>query len=244
MNKFSVKHPVIFGILLIFAAFLAAGILTAVFAGTGMSSDAASAVGRIIIGVLLLVLFRGSIPRGRAGTGLRWGLVALAFVLWNVCFNLLSGNRFAGGAVWSEAFLIALAPAIFEEVLFRGILIGRLRENGQTPMTSLLVSAALFALIHLTNAVSGNYATVLVQVGYSFVVGLLFGAVYLKTGDLVSLMFLHWLIDFTTHLYDGEATTSSVPVMIVFGVMLVLSAIYAIRITPKEDTPEKAEEIP
>ena len=58
MKDFSVKHPVVFGILMILVSFIAAGILTALFSGTGMSSDTAAAVGRILIGVLLLFLFR------------------------------------------------------------------------------------------------------------------------------------------------------------------------------------------
>ena len=235
MKDFSVKYPVVFGILMILVSFIAAGILTALLSGTGMSSDTAAAVGRILIGVLLLFLFRGLFPRGTAGKGLRWGLVALVFVLWNILYHLMSGYGFAGGGVWGTAFVIALAPAIFEEVLFRGILLGKLRENGQPPMTALLVSAGLFALMHLTNAVSGQFATVLVQVCYAFVVGLLFGAVYLKSGDLVSAMLFHGLVDFSSHLFTGDPEQSAWWVLALFGVMLLLAAVYAIRITPKED---------
>ena len=124
MKDFSVNHPVVFGILMILISFIAAGILTALSAGTGMSSDTAAAAGRILVGVLLLFLFRGMFPRGTAGKGLRWGLVALVFVLWNILYHLMSGYGFASGGVWGTAFVIALAPAIFEEVLFRGILLG------------------------------------------------------------------------------------------------------------------------
>lgn len=235
MKQFSVNHPVLFGILLILISFLVAGILTAVFANTGMSSDTATAVSRILIGVLLLFLFRDLFPRGKAGKGLRWGAVALVFVLWNILYHLLNGYGFAGGGVWSAAFVAALAPAIFEEVLFRGILLGKLRANGQSPMTALLVSAGFFALMHLTNAVSGQLATVLVQVCYAFVVGLLFGAVYLKSGDLVTVMLFHGLVDFSSHLFTGEPEQSAWWVLALFGVMLLLVAVYAIRITPKED---------
>ena len=46
MKDFSVNHPVVFGILMILISFIAAGILTALSAGTGMSSDTAAAASR------------------------------------------------------------------------------------------------------------------------------------------------------------------------------------------------------
>ena len=131
MKQFSVKHPVIFGIILIIAAFAAAALITAVFASAGLPSETATTLSRILVGVILLFVFRETFPRGRAGRGLLWGLPALIFVLWNIVYHLSAGASFAGSGVLGSAFVAALAPAIFEEVLFRGILIGKLRENGQ-----------------------------------------------------------------------------------------------------------------
>ena len=122
MKQFSVKHPVLFGIILIVAAFAAAALITAVLASAGLPSETATTLSRILVGVILLFVFRETFPRGRAGRGLLWGLPALIFVLWNIVYHLSAGASFAGSGVLGSAFVAALAPAIFEEVLFRGIL--------------------------------------------------------------------------------------------------------------------------
>ena len=224
MKQFSVKHPVLFGIILIVAAFAAAALITAVLASAGLPSETATTLSRILVGVILLFVFRETFPRGRAGRGLLWGLPALIFVLWNIVYH-------------------PLAPAIFEEVLFRGILIGKLRENGQSPLAALLISAVIFGAVHLTNGISGDMLNVLVQVGYAFVVGLVFGAVYLKTGDLFSVMLFHFLIDFSSHLFVSEPTTSSAGTIAVFALVLLCAAVYSLVITLKQQPVPESENL-
>ena len=243
MKQFSVKHPVIFGIILIVATFAAAALITAVLASAGLPSETATTLSRILVGVILLFVFRETFPRGRAGRGLLWGLPALIFVLWNIVYHLSAGASFAGSGVLGSAFVAALAPAIFEEVLFRGILIGKLRENGQSPLAALLISAVIFGAVHLTNGITGDMLNVLVQVGYAFVVGLLFGAVYLKTEDLFSVMLFHFLIDFSSHLFVSEPTTSSAGTIAVFALVLLCAAVYSLVITLKQDPVLESENL-
>lgn len=74
-----------------------------------------------------------------------------------------------GGGMWVSLLSAVVIAPVLEELLFRGLLYQRLRENSG-PLVSMLISAALFGLIH------GN----LVQFVYAFLIGLLLAYVYEK----------------------------------------------------------------
>ncbi|MCU4802016.1 CPBP family intramembrane metalloprotease [Halobacteria archaeon HArc-gm2] len=82
-------------------------------------------------------------------------------------------------AVW---FLFA-APA--EELLFRGVVQGRLREAFDV-VPALVLAAGCFALMHVPMALlSEGMGPVLAVVAETFVGGLVFGLAYERTGNLV-----------------------------------------------------------
>ena len=82
-----------------------------------------------------------------------------------------------------EALILALAAPVTEEFVFRRCLIDRLRPYGEK--AALIVSSLCFALFH--SAVN--------QACYAFLLGLVFGYVYLRTGRLRYSMLLHILIN-------------------------------------------------
>lgn len=82
-------------------------------------------------------------------------------------------------------------------------------------MAALLIPALFFGLIHMTNAVNGDIPQALVQTGYSIVVGLVFGAIYIRSGDLISVMIAHAAIDITNRVFVASSHTP-VPVIIAF----------------------------
>jgi membrane protease YdiL (CAAX protease family) len=131
---------------------------------------------------------------------------------------------------FAEGLLTAMAPALFEEVIFRGIFISNLKKNNKSDMYCLFVSAAVFALIHLTNIVGMSMTGVLVQAGYSFVIGLVLAAVYLRNGSLLQVVIVHFLIDFTSRIFVEQASISSVLHLILFVILLAAEAVYAIVI--------------
>jgi hypothetical protein len=90
-------------------------------------------------------------------------------------------------------------------------------------MAALLIPALFFGLIHMTNAVNGDIPQALVQTGYSIVVGLVFGAIYIRSGDIISVMIAHAAIDITNRMFVASSHTP-VPVIIAFLVMLATSA--------------------
>lgn len=99
----------------------------------------------------------------------------------------------------------------------------------------LLIPALIFGLIHLTNAVNGNIAQALVQTGYAVVVGLIFGAIYIRTGDLVSVVIAHAAMDITNYVF-GSANGLSTPVLIAFLALLAVEAVYAFVLVLRGNT--------
>ncbi len=76
---------------------------------------------------------------------------------------------------------VAIAPALLEEFLFRGIIMGSLVKFGKP--FAIFTSALLFGLLH------GN----LVQIPFAFLVGLALGFLVMETGSLWTGVLIHFL---------------------------------------------------
>jgi membrane protease YdiL (CAAX protease family) len=81
-----------------------------------------------------------------------------------------------------EIVILAAASSLGEEMFFRGALI---------PILGLTGSSAVFALLHI-----GPRARYLPWTVSSFVAGLVFGALYLWTGDLTGAVVAHFTVNF------------------------------------------------
>ena len=98
------------------------------------------------------------------------------------------------------AALRALAPGFGEEVMFRGLGISNfmrtIKDEKKIPLI-LWLSAIVFGFAHMSNSVVGaSLTTSLIQSLYAMGIGLAFGAVYLRTGNLWPSIIAHYLIDF------------------------------------------------
>jgi membrane protease YdiL (CAAX protease family) len=85
-----------------------------------------------------------------------------------------------GAPVLGVLYIMIIAP-IFEEIFFRGIIFGGLRQKGHGVIFATIVSALLFALMHMNVAQGVN----------AFFLGLLAAYVYHQTGNLKSAIWLH-----------------------------------------------------
>lgn len=86
-------------------------------------------------------------------------------------------------ALLPKILVVVIVGPLIEEFVFRKQLLDRLRIYGEK--TALLVSAVLFGLFH------GNLS----QLFYAFLLGLVFGYIYLRTGKLRYSAALHMLIN-------------------------------------------------
>ena len=239
MFRFGEKHPVLFEIILVVVAFLAAALLTAGTSAIFQDAEISASVSRIAVGALLpLVLYKAFRVRNPFT---RFGIVipAYLFACWNLFYNFSSGMVLGDPSRFIKGAVTALAPALFEEVIFRGIFLYNLRKKGHGDLACLLISSVFFAVIHLTNIVGMDLVSVGLQVGYSFVIGLVFGAVYLCNGSLFQIVLAHFLTDFTNRIFAESASSASYAQLAGFGVLLAAETVYAFILMGK-----RSENIP
>ena len=107
--------------------------------------------------------------------------------------------------------LRATAPGFGEEMTFRGLGVANyMRKIKSKDKIKVIfwLSSISFGLIHLTNIIAGgDPKSVVIQSFYAIGVGMLFGAVYLRTGNLWPTILGHWSVDFfemiRADLYDS-----------------------------------------
>lgn len=85
---------------------------------------------------------------------------------------------------WVVFFLMVLCAPVFEEFIFRKLLIDRAVAYGED--VAVVLSGVMFGLFH------GN----LNQFAYAFLLGIFFGFIYVKTGKIRYTVILHMVINF------------------------------------------------
>ena len=79
--------------------------------------------------------------------------------------------------------VIALLPPVVEELVFRGAILKSLTKRGELPVwLAIFLSSVLFALVHLNPA----------QMPHAFLIGLLLGWMYVRTGSIIPGVAYHW----------------------------------------------------
>lgn len=97
----------------------------------------------------------------------------------NTIFEIASST-----SPWVNLLIMVICAPIAEELLFRKLLIDRTVKYGEG--ISILFSGLMFGLFH------GN----LNQFAYAFTLGLFFGFIYVKTGNIRYSIYLHMTINF------------------------------------------------
>lgn len=153
----------------------------------------------VLLGCVLLVVFgmsagwlRGLFDRQPIrGSGWMW--IAVATVLVFNILHLLSIDYTAAGIEYVLTWLLAgLFIGFAEEVLTRGYVVRIMRDAGHKEIVVALVSAALFALLHSVNLLTGQslLATAL-QLLYTFFFGILMYLAMRVTRTLLAPVLLH-----------------------------------------------------
>lgn len=187
-------------------------------------------------------------PYGRAWLGVTVFVAALLIALNNFPWlALASGQVRVTGSVGELLLLGAecLCIALFEEMTFRGVLFLRLlekrRENSRQIFFVTVVSSALFGLVHLLNLLEGaSPFSVLLQIGYSFLIGGMCAIVLLKTGCLWLAVLVHAVYDYGGNLIPvlGEGKLWDTPTVVITAVFSVIVVCFMLtvlaRVKPEE----------
>ena len=91
-------------------------------------------------------------------------------------------KQMTGGPFWSSFLVVAIFAPIFEEWLCRGMVLRGLLTK-MKPVWAIVVSALFFAVIHANPWQALN----------AFLIGLVMGYVYYKTGSLILTMIIHFV---------------------------------------------------
>jgi membrane protease YdiL (CAAX protease family) len=202
------------------ALYLGAGALTStIFAGmidetnlfgTGASVFFGVAL-PILIGAILLLLFIRSLgwfreifgPQPIKGSGWMW--IAVVLVLIPIVLHVAATN-------WGEipvdvivaTLFMGLCIGVAEELLTRGVAVNLLRKAGYGEKSVMVLSSAIFALLHAQNIIGGqNPLATLLELPYTFGFGLMMYLVLRVTGSIVWPILLHAATDPTTTLAVG-----------------------------------------
>lgn len=166
-------------------------------------------------------------PASLCPRGLRIGAVALilAVALQNFPFATLLAGRAAVTAPPADVLALALAclaTALYEELLFRALLLplftARLGGTRRTRFAALLGSSAVFGAFHLLNLAAGAApGATLLQVGYSFLIGCAAAALCCLLGKLWPAVLFHALYNFGGYLVPrlGHGPLYDVPTVVV-----------------------------
>jgi len=145
-------------------------------------------------------------PRRWRALHLLW-LPALYGSLWiDTLFPSSAMGRSVGVEAWrlTPVLLFSnLMVGAYEELVSRGVALYETQEL--SPLRAALFSAAIFGAAHLVNLTHASPGRTLVQVLYTFLLGLGFAAVRLRTNTLWPLILIHGLIDFGHDLGSSQA---------------------------------------
>jgi membrane protease YdiL (CAAX protease family) len=128
----------------------------------------------------------------------RWPIIAPALLGVALVLNLVSTDWESYDAAFFAASLVLIVVGFTEEITTRGLLLTALRSRLGEGWVWFL-STALFALMHLINAVTGQaLGPTLQQVMFAFIAGTLLYILRRTTGSLIWPMLLHGFWDFST----------------------------------------------
>lgn len=140
-------------------------------------------------------------------------------------FDMILSNR------WGYLTVGLLAP-LAEEVVFRGAVLKSLLSTRLSCLTAILLSALLFSIAHLNPA----------QMPHAFLVGILLGWMYWRTGSILPGMAYHWANNSAAYviynlypdpdvkLADIFGSTQHVVMAIGFSMLILLPALYQLHL--------------
>ena len=134
--------------------------------------------------------------------GLLWSVPCILVAFANFPYSaLISGNAtITRMDVFYLYVFYTLATAIYEELVFRGFLVLAIKSlfmrNNHKNLFTVLISSAIFALMHSFNFTMMFSLDVLLQIGYTFLIGCMLSTLYLKTKNIYLCMGIHAVFNF------------------------------------------------
>jgi len=124
----------------------------------------------------------------------------------------------------SSSWLLSL-PSIFEEVVWRGVILAAFLRVYDRPRT-ILFTALCFGLWHIISVLNGHLVLTAGEIVWAAILGLFYGYVTLRTGSLLPAMIVHYLGNlFVSAINAYIQANASMPAVAVYGVVFTFGII-------------------
>lgn len=170
-------------------------------------------------------------------------IYTLGFILANTVNSLPLGNTPSAARILVESVGTVFFAAFLEEVLLRGLFVSLfmvvLRKSKHANLLSVLIASSFFAIGHVPSVLGQGLFMCLFRFAYPFCMGVLFGAIYRKYGNLWIPVIYHFVlnsISMTVMLFAATPVVTMKPVVI--GIIVPVSlfgGIYGIRMAVNQD---------
>lgn len=178
-----------------------------------------SSVPLYVVGIPLLLLTMLGLPRAKAEAPHGSFGAGSFFVLLAVSFTALLGGNIMGNSLmsylsmltrctfdnsvellfdmplWASVLMTAVLAPIFEELIFRKLMMDRLLPFGE--VSAILITALLFGLMH------GNFY----QFFYATAIGCVFGYTYVRSGKLWPSILMHMTVNLVCGVFPSYIMT-------------------------------------
>ncbi len=142
----------------------------------------------------------------------------------------------------SKIILLAascLAVAAYEELAFRGtflLMICNGKKSKRDIFLSTIISSAVFALFHLLNLIDGaGVGSVIMQIGYSFLIGGMCATVLIVCKSIYPCIALHAIFNFCGNIvptlgtgYETVWDTATVVITVILAIICAAAVIYSL----------------
>ena len=209
-----------------------------------------NAIGSLVALLIFYLMFRSEYKGVLKKQYLLKGLLLLApFLLLHYAGSVVSIATLGSGSILI-AFLRAFAPGFCEEISFRGMGVAnymRTIKEEKKIWVIFWLSSLVFGFSHMTNSAGGaSVAVSLIQSVYAVGVGMLFAAVYIRTGNLWPSIIGHMSVDFVEFIRKDLSESTGIMQELGVGdwitiVAGLLAGVYAIILLNRKHFPEIME---
>lgn len=169
-----------------------------------------------------------------------WKLTAPILIYWFIFFGIvytIVAGHFTFGIPTFSAAIPMVAAGICEEVAFREVGISymrRQRKGEKMILPTLLFTSISFGITHIMNAISGNILQSCVQSLLAVTLGVFFGAVFIRTGNIWPCIVAHGLHDLFITCFSENYNVTDEPVYVIIvgcvcEILLMIWGLYLVR---------------
>ncbi len=130
---------------------------------------------------------------------------------------------------------VCVSVGLFEEMAFRGCIfmavLGRKGKRTVDVFWAIVISSVIFGIVHLLNIIAGaGIGSVVLQVGYSFLIGGMCSVILVKTANIWYCVILHAVYNFAGGVVPecGGGVIWDTPTVILTAVVAVAVAVYVV----------------